>query len=185
MVVKIEEIVEGGLTLNEPMPAKLLASALADSEGFRSDSGFKLTARLFRVSGGVLLEGAFAAPVIAPCKRCLADVRLDVPVDFTLNLVPESLVAKVAAPEDDGRSPSAGSFELGHANDEVFNGKSIDLDPILREQVLLALPLSVVCREDCRGLCSVCGQNLNEKECGCERKVPDPRLAALKDIKLS
>jgi uncharacterized protein len=45
--------------------------------------------------------------------------------------------------------------------------------------------MSVVCREDCQGLCAQCGQNLNEKKCGCEQRVIDPRLAALKDIKLN
>ena len=68
---------------------------------------------------------------------------------------------------------------------EPFDGKTIDLDPIIREQVLLALPVSVLCREDCKGLCTVCGEDLNEKDCGCERKVVDVRLAKLKDIKLN
>jgi len=55
----------------------------------------------------------------------------------------------------------------------------------VREQVLLAIPMSAVCREDCAGLCAQCGQNLNEKKCGCETKVIDPRLAPLKNIKLN
>lgn len=55
----------------------------------------------------------------------------------------------------------------------------------MREQVLLALPMSAVCREDCKGLCAQCGQNLNEKQCGCEQKVIDPRLAPLMNIKLN
>jgi uncharacterized protein len=50
---------------------------------------------------------------------------------------------------------------------------------------LLALPVSVVCRDECKGLCPVCGQDLNEAECSCERKVVDPRLAVLKSIKLN
>ena len=52
------------------------------------------------------------------------------------------------------------------------------------EQILLALPAYPVCGEGCKGLCPVCGANLNERECGCDRKVPDPRWAGLKDIKL-
>jgi uncharacterized protein len=55
----------------------------------------------------------------------------------------------------------------------------IDLDPVVREQLLLALPGYPVCREDCKGLCTVCGVNLNERDCGCDRHVPDPRWAAL------
>ena len=68
--------------------------------------------------------------------------------------------------------------------DASIDGKVIDLEPIIREHLLLALPMSAVCREDCSGLCTNCGQNLNEKQCGCETKFVDPRLAALKNIKL-
>jgi uncharacterized protein len=87
--------------------------------------------------------------------------------------------------EDRAHAERAGSFELEDADEVIFDGKKIDLDPIVREQVLLALPMSAVCREDCEGLCAQCGQNLNEKQCGCEQKVIDPRLAPLMNIKLS
>ena len=79
----------------------------------------------------------------------------------------------------------AASFELDEVDAEPFNGKTIDLDPVVREQVLLALPVSVVCRDDCKGLCSTCGQDLNEQDCGHGKvKEVDVRLAKLKDIKL-
>jgi uncharacterized protein len=188
MLVKIEEIQAGGLALNEPMPVSLLREALAQVPllGFVADQGFTLEAKLTKVSGGVLLAAKFKVDIKAPCKRCVDEVKLEIPVEFTLNLVPAARRPEVTPKgEDDGRTPQAGSFVLDAADEEPFDGKRIDLDPILREQVLLALPVSVVCREDCKGLCPVCGQELNEKECGCERKVPDPRLAALKDIKLS
>ena len=70
------------------------------------------------------------------------------------------------------------------AEEDVYTGKVIDLDPILREQVLLALPGYPVCQDGCKGLCTVCGTNLNERECGCDRKVPDPRWAGLAKVKL-
>jgi uncharacterized protein len=189
MFVKIEEIKEAGLVLDEQMPVELLREALAElsAGGFRAPGGFRLHAKLVKVSGGVLLDARFNADLVAPCKRCLAEVDLAVPVAFTLNFVPLNLLEKDEADieEKGDKGDNEGSFKLHNVNDEPFDGKRIDLDPILREQVLLALPISVVCRDDCKGLCSVCGQNLNEKECGCERKVMDPRLAALKNIKLN
>jgi uncharacterized protein len=108
-------------------------------------------------------------------------------VDFTLNLVPKAPAKgdEAAEGEDDEGAREAGSFRLDDANQESFDGKTIDLDPILREQVLLALPMHALCREDCKGLCGMCGQNLNEATCGCEPKGMDPRLAALKNIKLN
>ena len=58
------------------------------------------------------------------------------------------------------------------------------MDPILREQVLLALPMDALCAERCKGLCAQCGQDLNEKPCGCEQRRVDPRLEPLKNIQL-
>ncbi|HYU46996.1 MAG TPA: DUF177 domain-containing protein, partial [Terriglobales bacterium] len=62
-------------------------------------------------------------------------------------------------------------------------GESLLLEDALREQVLLALPLKMVCREDCKGLCPHCGKNLNESQCSCAERLDDPRWAALKEIR--
>ena len=188
MQVKIDEIRESGLTLNEPVELTWLQDALADTEGFRAETPFNVELRLNKVGSGVLLKGAFTATVVAPCKRCLVDVVLALPTSFTLNLVPENLADQVGVDqdgEDDEKAARAGSFLLDEAEEEIFDGKVIELDPIIREQLLLALPMSAVCTEDCKGLCSACGQNLNEKHCGCETRQVDPRLAALKNIKLN
>jgi uncharacterized protein len=194
MVVKIEQIQETGLKLDEPIGLELLQEVLGGA-GAGQDTGFRairpstLHASLRRVSGGVLVQGQFIAHVAAPCKRCLVDVGLELPVAFTLNLVPESLVRNDElgdeGAEDRGQGEAVGSFELEDADEEVFDGKTIDLDPIVREHVLLALPMNAVCGEDCKGLCAQCGQSLNERQCGCEQKVIDPRLAPLMNIKLN
>jgi uncharacterized protein len=196
MLVKIEEIDADGLVLDEAVSERVLSDALSQQgrdTGFRTDRPASFKASFRKVSGGVLLAGDLTAHLTAPCKRCLRDVPVDLPVHFTLNLVPEprktledaGLDADVPEDPKSQKRDSGGSFALGDADREYFDGHTIDLDPIVREQVLLALPVSVVCRDDCKGLCSVCGQDLNEAECGCERKVVDPRLAVLKSIKLS
>ncbi|MGQ0504096.1 MAG: YceD family protein [Myxococcaceae bacterium] len=190
MVVTIEQIRDEGLSLDEPISAELIAQALAHEgkeTGYRAARGSRLQANLQRVSGGVLLHGSFAAEFLAPCNRCLAEVTVRMPVSFTLNLIPRDKAdgKKEGDVDDDHGSVQAGTFALEDADEELFDGKTIDLDPILREQVLLALPMQVVCDEDCKGLCPMCGQNRNEKQCGCAPKVVDPRLAALKDIKLN
>jgi uncharacterized protein len=190
VIVLVEQIHEGGLTVDEPFGVDKLSEALAlgaNEARLKASRGGTLKVHLQKVSGGVLVEAGLSTQVVGPCKRCLAEVQVEVPVSFTLHMVPS---AKLRAGDDedeagDGHGPSAGSFDLTDADEEPFDGKTIDLDPIVREQVLLALPLYVVCKDDCKGLCSVCGQNLNERECGCERKMVDPRLAALKDIKLN
>lgn len=186
MLVKIEEIQEKGLELTEPVSLELLTSALEPSEGFKVTQPGAISVRFKKVAGRVFLTGNLKTELVAPCKRCLADVRLGLPVNFSLRMVDKTQLDHSAAEEDDdNKDESAGSFDLDQADAEPFDGKTIDLDPIIREQVLLALPVSVLCREDCKGLCTVCGQDLNEKDCGCERKVVDVRLAKLKDIKLN
>ena len=189
--IKYDQIREGGFTVNEPVGLPLIESALAEAEGagFTVDKPFQLQAKLHKVGTGVLLNGRFTAEVKVPCKRCLTECTLTLPQEFTLNLIPKTLARDMGLTqeeaEDDGRTERAGTFNLDDAEQEVFDGKVIDLEPIVREQLLLALPMSAVCREACEGLCAQCGQNLNEKHCSCEKKVIDPRLAALKDIKLN
>lgn len=190
MRVKIEEIRDEGLKLNERMSLEQLGTALEGS-GFRATEPLAVSANLRKVSGGVLLQGQFTSRVTAPCKRCLADAVLELPTSFTINLVPESLARgddvlseDEQEEKDRGQGESGGSFGLEDADEELFNGKVIDLEPIVREQVQLALPMNAVCREDCKGLCAQCGQNLNEKQCDCAAKFVDPRFAALKNIKL-
>ncbi|HET9552051.1 MAG TPA: DUF177 domain-containing protein [Anaeromyxobacteraceae bacterium] len=141
--------------------------------------------RLEKVERRVLVKASASAELQAECGRCLTPVTADVPVEFELTLVPaDEYEERDGAAEDTSHQPVAGSFAAEEAEEETYQGKIVDLDPILREQVLLALPGYPVCREECKGLCSVCGANLNERECGCDRKVPDPRWAGLAKLKL-
>ena len=75
-------------------------------------------------------------------------------------------------------------FDPETVDEEGYSGKEIDLQPAVREQILLSVPPPPLCREDCKGLCPQCGKDLNEGECGCDRTVLDPRWAALKGIQL-
>jgi uncharacterized protein len=85
----------------------------------------------------------------------------------------------------------AGNYEalqLAELQDEdlaqsVFDGESIDVDDLVREQVILSLPSRALCREECKGLCSVCGIDKNLKDCECESHPRDPRWAALDDLR--
>jgi uncharacterized protein len=202
MLVKIEEIQEPGLERTEEVDLAVLRGALAESEGFALKAATKLEVSFKKVSGRVYLKGGFRVTVVTPCKRCLKDQTLEFPVEFSLRMVPHHPEPveneDVAGPgrhkgkrrhskkkDDDEAELSQASFELDEVDAEPFDGKTIDLDPILREQLLLALPVTVVCQEACRGLCAQCGQDLNERDCGHgATKEVDVRLAKLKDIKL-
>jgi DUF177 domain-containing protein len=185
MVVTVDQIREGGLSLDETLSESFLTHTLAEVKdtGFRPDGPASLHVKLQKTGSRVLLWGSTEVAVHSPCRRCLADVHLQIPVSFTLNLVSQAALAQ--AEEEDEAQERAGSFDLERADEELFDGKTIDLDPLVREQVLLALPMHAACREDCKGLCGMCGQNLNEGECRCAADQVDPRFAKLKDLKLN
>ncbi len=187
MRVNIDEIKEAGLDRSWDVTQAQLDEMIAgDRAGYRARGPAHVEARLEKLGRRVRVEGDLEAQLTAACKRCLAPVRVDVPVEFDLTLVPadESDGAEDDLAPDHDRGPKGGTFSAQDAEEETYTGKVIDLDPIVREQVLLELPEYPVCDEQCKGLCPVCGANLNDRECGCDRHVPDPRWAGLKNVKL-
>ncbi|HZZ86060.1 MAG TPA: DUF177 domain-containing protein [Anaeromyxobacteraceae bacterium] len=155
-----------------------------DKAGYRSTGNAPVNARLERVGRRVVLKARTAPELSVPCGRCLQPVKLAVPFEFSMTLVPADEYQGQAGEESkDEEGRTAGSFEPEAVDEETYAGKVIDLDPLVREQLLLALPGYPVCREDCKGLCPKCGTNLNERDCGCDRHVPDPRWAGLEKFK--
>jgi len=98
---------------------------------------------------------------------------LDVQRDFDLLYRPQG--------SDAGREEL--SVTAAEAEVSYYEGEGVLLEDVLREQILLAVPLKAICKEDCRGLCPHCGKNLNAGQCSCEEPVEDPRWNALKEIR--
>jgi uncharacterized protein len=187
MRVNIDEIKESGLDRSWDLTQAQLDEMLAgDRSGYRARGAVHVDARLEKLGRRVRVEAGAKAELAGACKRCLAPVSVDVPVAFELTLVPADERDEDAAASDKehDRGPKGGSFSASDAEEETYTGKVIDLDPIVREEILLELPEYPVCDEKCKGLCPVCGANLNDRECGCDRHVPDPRWAGLKNVKL-
>src|SRR5271157_4784423 len=106
------------------------------------------------------------------CARCLE------PVEFTVNRAFDLLYRPL------GVDRRAEEVAISEADTEIgyYEGEGLLLEDVLREQVLLATPVKLVCREDCKGLCPHCGSNLNVEPCNCQQPS-DPRWAALSDLK--
>jgi uncharacterized protein len=121
----------------------------------------------------IRLRGRLSAGLEMQCARCLEPVRQDVVRDFELLYRPLGADAG-----RDELSVTDAEAEIGY-----YQGDGILLEDVLREQVLLALPLKVTCSEDCRGLCLHCGKNLNQENCSCAVPMEDPRWAALREIR--
>ncbi len=126
----------------------------------------------------IISTGKLDAWVEMGCSRCLCNVKIEIAEEITACFVPSSQlkVDEKADPDDEGLAESEDTY--GYDNDEI------DMEPILRERILLSIPYAPLCKTECLGLCTVCGANLNLSECGCDRKVIDPRLAALRNIKV-
>ena len=183
MRVNIDEIKEAGLQREWDLTREAVDDMVrGDSAGYRSRAAARVEAHVSKLERRVLVEAHATASLTAPCGRCLAPVAVDVPVDFQLTFVPEDESRDGAELERDA-GYGGGSFTADAVNEETYSGKVIDLDPVVREQFLLALPGYPVCSDACKGLCSVCGANLNDGECGCDRRVPDPRWAGLEKLR--
>ncbi len=119
---------------------------------------------------GFLVSGNFSGSVLVPCGRCAEEFEVAVAGDF------ESFEEPCAKDDEN----------LGECR--IRRGKGfLDLDAAgyLWEQFMLALPVNPVCAEDCRGLCPKCGVNRNQESCACAQDKGDPRLAVLRNLKLS
>lgn len=188
--VKIDDIKESGLDLERELSGGELASILETDPptGFRGTGPVSLSLHLDRVDDkDIVVKGRGKLPVAADCRRCLDPVGLDLPVAFQLDFVHEDRLKDLVPParDDDEEAEIAGSFATDEADQIPYSGKELDLAPAVREQLLLALPMDALCKDDCKGLCQICGGNLNTDTCSCDRHIPDPRWAGLKNIKLS
>jgi uncharacterized protein len=108
-----------------------------------------------------------------PCARCLEPVAQHLEGDFDLLYRPAALPVDV-----EEHSITTSETEIGY-----YQGDGLDLEDVLREQVLLTLPARVLCQADCKGLCPHCGQDLNSTSCTCENVIADPRWNALADLR--
>lgn len=122
--------------------------------------------------------GTFTGHVIVACGRCVGEVRLELDERLRVTFLPPDEM-----PTDDDDSEDGAEVTEGDLDVFPFDGETIDLEPLLREQFVLAVPFAPLCREDCKGLCAQCGIDLNSGTCACEKPI-DPRLAALKGLKL-
>lgn len=122
----------------------------------------------------VRVRGKIVAEVELLCDRCAAPRQAPLEVEFDTRFIPQS---KAVGETDNVELLTE---DMGLA---AYEGDSVDLDELVREQILLALPSRNLCREDCKGLCQKCGANLNAGQCSCEQGETDPRWAALADWK--
>lgn len=166
MVISLADFMNnksGKMELTCPYEAdKVIVSRAEYRISEKSDISLELTVKDYTKC---LAKASFKMKAVAPCDRCLKDVVIPIDVDM------ERMIVIGSDEEDDG------------LNDEYYiDGYDLDVDQMICEEILTCFPMKVLCREDCRGICKVCGADLNNGECACDRTELDPRMSVIRDI---
>ena len=164
MIIKISELQPEGLAVRDV--GQFSTSPFADPS-WQLES---LSLRVQPDGADVLVQGQLEATVPQTCGRCVEPLRTRVTVDVDACLAPR---------------PAAGDNVELRADDldtDFYANDELDLGALIETETTLALPMRPLCREDCRGLCPVCGVNRNFTSCECRERQPDPRLAVLRQL---
>ena len=174
MVFGIEEIGDKGLCFSLVLKKDHLE---IDQEGLNVNVDITINGSLTRIGDDVYLKGTVMTSVDASCSRCLDTLSYPIDSDLKSHFVPSL-----------DQYTSERDVEL-HASDidaEVYENQQIDLTQSIRDSILLAVPVICLCNEDCKGICSLCGKNLNQGLCKCKNEsFTDPRLESLKTLKIN
>jgi uncharacterized protein len=156
----------------EPGQIEFSSEDLEQVSPLHAEGGGELLAHS---DGELRIQGRYTVEMAAQCDRCLGRARFPLDAGFDLFYKPISVIERDEEVEID-----EGEAEIG-----FYRGGGIELEDILREQVLLALPMQRVCSDVCKGICPVCGTNRNETLCDCSTQPADDRWGALRKLELS
>lgn len=162
MKIQLSEIPEEGLDIEGEEDVE------AETGGVAGRAAFRL--RVDKAGTEVRLRGTIEARLSLDCSRCLEHFERELSLPVDLVFLPAEDVGRV-----EGRELARDELNTG-----FYRGDEIDLAELTGEQVLLGIPMKPLCSESCKGICPVCGTNLNERACGCARQTGDERMQALK-----
>jgi len=158
----------GSLEGRKEFDLELRGTDLSFDKGMKIEDGMKIHLVFTKEKNdSVIIEGSINGNLITACSRCLEEFVNTIDTSFIY-----MFRDRKSFTEDDKDSDVI-----------MFENNEIDLEPLLKETIILELPMKPLCADDCRGLCPACGVNLNKEGCDCEKKVkisPFDRLDGLK-----
>lgn len=164
------------ISIQRTLDEKFLASSFFKGLTFIGLPAVSL--QLTNTGNSILVQGEIRGSVLVSCSRCLREFK------YSFIAPVEELFYQQDYPPLIDANPLK---EKGLSFEEIisnhYTGNVIDLTEVLQQSILLHLPLKPLCDEACRGLCEVCGANLNDGDCGCHIEQIDPRWEALKKLK--
>lgn len=182
MIVRLDEIKEGGIDRSYSVAAthypELTALQTAGEAQFTET--LQLAFHLERVGSMIEVSGCVRTEIGMQCGRCLKEFRAPLAASFELTFTRES-TQRTTPTDDEGIELTAEDLGL-----VTFHGEEINLDTIVEEQILLAMPVRPLCNETCQGLCPRCGNDLNHQRCECTtEEFHEGKFAALRNLKIS
>lgn len=173
-VIPVDQITWAGMDVAVDLGTEWFACWHTDdpSLDFAPEDHCTGVVHLERHDRDILLRGHLAGALTCTCSRCLALYLEPLAIDFDL------LLHQGIAPGGEEEI----ELTAAELDEDYFLGDDLDLTGYLREQILLALPLKPLCRQDCQGLCPRCGADLNQGPCGCQPVEFNPAFAKLKKI---
>ena len=147
---------------------------------FVGGTPLRVEARVTNTGICYLVQGNVEADLALTCSRCLKEYP------WHLRAPLHEVYRPAAEPDDVGVATEESPVSFNDLDEEIrsFNGSEIDLTEAVQEQIVLTLPMKLLCREDCEGICPQCGVDRNEASCKCRNEAVDPRLAALMEWQL-
>lgn len=163
--IRIDTLAEGSNAVALEVPRAELGITEGDEITLAGD-GVRVDLEVVKVGETLDLRGRIHGTAVTVCARCAGEARVELDVPFRL----------VAKEQEDDEAV---------VDDEdlvYYEGKVLDLADALRQLVLVSVPMAPLCREACRGLCPVCGADLNVETCECDLRTPDPRWRAIDEL---
>ncbi|UCG77483.1 MAG: DUF177 domain-containing protein [Nitrospirota bacterium] len=166
MKIRLVDIDERGTEL-------IISESISDADISAGRIPVSGIVKLFRDEDTVVVSGNVRAELEADCARCLSKFSTNIEVDMSLTLIPRSVSGK----REEKQMLTQEEVNVGYYSDE-----EIDISSLLTEQIKLNVPIRTVCSDDCKGLCSLCGADLNKGQCECRKDQVDERWSKLRNL---
>jgi len=176
MKISIDEIPQAPkeITFSESVEELKKIYSQSRTREFGFPASLEVELRFYRAAADLFFDGRIRGELRGVCGRCAEEYVFSLDQPFEFVLIPDPGKAERKA-EELHRDDLALSY---------YVGDTIDLAPLIAEQVILALPTQPLCAEECRGLCANCGANLNRESCSCVAPQGDTRMALFRTLKV-
>lgn len=167
MKIDISKLLDGTKELIELDSAITIQNIEMAESGIKITNPVKISGGIYSTEDGIFLNAQIIYNYVGNCARCLKEISKKAETNFS---------ARIVDKRDGEQTEDEDELIIYHERNKVY------LDDLIVTTILLSLPMKTLCKDDCKGLCSMCGKDLNEGQCDCIIENLDPRLAKLKEL---